>query len=157
MDAQVKNLSLQHATLNKDAMLQQKTESVVLTPDSAQWEKELAVFRQIREINKPVNRSAYRVDYRTVNGATVKSITGTPKQQVQYLKLYYHQSLADVSKIEALYTENNSLFNTTRTLTMEFQSINNKSMLSSYSIVGTQKMLLGDSINFTLQGSVKIK
>jgi hypothetical protein len=49
------------------------------------------------------------------------------------------------------------MFNSSKRLTMAFESIYNKVTLVNYAISGKQKMLLGDSVSFDIRGDFKIK
>ena len=52
--------------------------------------------------------------------------------------------------------EETSLYKSSRFLTLEFQNINNKNVLTSYSVKGGQKMIMGDSVIFSVKGKILI-
>ena len=159
--AQISYLPSTNARLTKKSRLDNRTDTTVLTPaDTTIWSAELDVFRQLADINKPINSGAYIIHDDLPDpqsNLSIKSFTGTKKQSVAYLKLYYQDTLSKLRKIEALYREENILYKNARILTMEFQDINNKMIVTSYSIYGGQKMFLGDSVVFSIQGEIKIK
>jgi hypothetical protein len=71
--------------------------------------------------------------------------------------VYYLDNLSNIKKIEALYSEANSLLKESRLLTLEFKEVYNKNILNSYSIKGGQKMFLGDSVQFMVRGSISLQ
>jgi len=76
--------------------------------------------------------------------------------QVEVLRVYYKGSLANLKKIEASYRKKNYLYENLQQLVLEFNKIYNKNTLTSYSIEGTQKMILTDSVKFSINGSITI-
>ena len=158
VSAQVIALSESNATLRKEAMLGSVSDTVTATPDSLGWSEELGIFRQIDVINRPVNLGTYLITDDEIDpgsNLTVKEFVSTTDQPVQYLRIYYDQSIDKPRKIEALYREENALYRSTRELAMEFQQLDNKIVLTSYSIQGSQKMVFEDSIAFTVRGKVQ--
>ena len=147
--------------LIKQALLNGKDDSTMITPkDSVAWATELDVFRQLEMINKPINRGLYSIvdEKDTKSNLMIRSFTSTKKElAVQFLKIYYHNSTANLRKIEGLYLEKNYLYSSAINLSMEFDNLYNKITLTNYTIKGKQKMFLGDSVNFTISGKVKIK
>jgi hypothetical protein len=159
--AQVIFLPKVKAAVTKETLLDHQSAAVVtFTPrDTMLWSKELEVFAQLKDINKPINKGAYLVEdglLDTQSNLKVKLFTGTPAQKVRWMKLYYHNVLSKLKKVEALFNEENPLYESSRILTMEFQELNNKTVLTSYSIVGGQKMFTADSVTFSIQGKIKI-
>jgi hypothetical protein len=160
LDEQVKSLTLSHATLLKKASIDGKEESTSLIPkDTTRWKYELDVFAELNDINKPANVGKYR----TVQGVKdansnllINSIESTEQLPVVFLKVYYLDNLSNIRRIEGLYREESSLLKSVRQLSMEFQNINNKIVLTSYSITGGQKMLLGDSVQFSVNGMITL-
>jgi hypothetical protein len=157
---QLTELTDRNARLSKSAVVHGKSDSITYTPkDTIEWGKELGVFRQLELINKPVNHGSYLVEDNLKDPAsnlTVKSFTSTEELPVRYMKIFYQTSVSRPRKIEALYDEANSLYKSSRLLFMEFSQINNKTVLTSYSIDGGQKMIMGDSVTFLIKGNITI-
>jgi len=132
-------------------------------PDSNAWNNELQIFRELEAMNKPINRAMYTL---TDNLADDKSnlkimlVESKPNLQkpppVRYFKLFYQEHPHNVRRIEAQLDERNSLYQSTRLFTMEFQRVRDNLMLTAYSIQGGQKMFLGDSVAYSIHGVVTL-
>jgi hypothetical protein len=158
---QVNTLTALKATLTKQAVISQKSDSKKYTPaDTLAWITELEIFRQLDVINKPVSRSSYLVNdglYDPGSNLTVKAFTDTTDDlPVKYLRVYYDRSVFAPRKIEAYYKDENSLYQSSRLLLLEFQQINNTPVLTSYAIEGGQKMILSDTVTFSVKGKITI-
>lgn len=160
LDNQVHHLSQSKATLFKKASIGEKEEERSFVPrDTSAWQFELDVFAQLNDINKPTNVGKYRTDRAVKDIASnllIYTIESTERLPVSFLKVYYLGHLSNIRKIEGLYHEESSLLKSTRHLSMEFQNINNKIVLTSYSMKGGQKMLLGDSVQFSVHGTITL-
>jgi hypothetical protein len=155
INVQVAFLSKSGSRLEKKAGIGENLERVVNTPDSAGWSKELAVFRQLEVAGRPTNRDKYQVSERedTRSNLKVRSYvaTGTP---VPYVHLYYLNGIGDLRKIEAGYYESNLLYTSKRDLTLEFDRGNGTATLKRYSIEGYQKIIMADSVHFSVEAEV---
>ena len=156
---QVSHLAIMGAGLFKEALLSGKTDTLTYTPTDALWAKELDIFRKLDEINKPFNKENYQVSDGLVDPGSnlkVKAFTTGKEIPVVYLKIFYQGSIEKPRKIEALYEEENELYQSARLLSMHFQQIDNKTVLTSYSIKGGQKMIFGDSVAFYISGKILV-
>lgn len=157
---QVQYLTLSHATLSKKATIDGKEETISFIPkDTTRWKYELDVFAALNDINKPANVGKYHTEQGLKDSNSnlfIYTIESTETLPVVFLKVYYLDNLSNIRKIEGLYREESSLLQSSRHLSMEFESINNKIVLTSYSITGGQKMLLRDSVQFSVQGMVTL-
>lgn len=157
---QVQYLTQSHATLEKKAFLDGKTGvSSFIPQDTTRWKHELDVFAELNDINKPANVGKYHTkrDVKDPNSnLLIYQMESTETLPVVFLKVYYLDNLSNIRKIEGLYREESSLLKSSRHLSMEFQNINNKIVLTSYSITGGQKMLLGDTVQFSVTGMVTL-
>jgi hypothetical protein len=155
---QARLLALRNAKLHKEAIVVEANDTLEYTPkDSLAWNRELDVFRQLDAMNKPVNRSNYLVDdnlYDPGSNLTVKAFTALEPLPVRSLRVFYDTDIGKPRKIEAIYDEENALYSSTRNLLLEFEQVNNKNLLTSYSIDGGQKMILSDSVTFTVRGKI---
>lgn len=158
--AQIKLLTSVQAKLTKKAHIDGKEEVETYIPKSdTAWAHELDIFTQLNDINKPTNVGKYRIETGlkdTNSNLLIYSLQSTETLPIVYYKVYYLHTRSEIRKIEALYSEESSLLDTSRKLTMEFQNINNKIVLTSYSIAGGQKMLLADSVTFSVSGSITL-
>lgn len=159
VQAQAKYLSENNTTLTKVTMLGEVHDTVSVKPkDTTAWKKELEIFEALEIINKPVNKDLYRIERFAddKSNLSVKAFTTKDYLPVKYLKIYYHQSPDKIRKLQAQFNESNSLYRSTRSLTMEFQQVDNTPVLTSFSIIGSQKMFLGDSVRYKISGFLSI-
>jgi hypothetical protein len=158
VNEQVKYLTARQAKLHKVATVGSvNDDSTYIPKDSARWNAELEIFRSLDAINKPVNQSNYLVDdnlFDPSSNLTVKAFSALTDLPVKYVRVFYQSALQKPRKIEALYDDKNALYKSGRVLTMNFQQIDNKTILTSYSIKGGQKMILSDTIGFEINGRV---
>lgn len=158
---QVKFLSHAKTKLIKKASLEGRADSTIRdSPDSAGWSKELGVFLQLDVINKAIYRDKYVVhDGRDPMSnlliryfdAREESAEGLP---VPRLRIYYHGNLNNIKRIEGTYREENSLYASSQFLSLDLQDMHNKTVLTSYSIKGDQKMILADSLEFSIDARI---
>jgi len=158
--AQVKALTEAKAELTKEVRMNETTESTTFIPkDSLAWTNELEIFQQIASINKPANRSYYQESILddTSSNLTIRSLKTNEKLAVKEVRVYYLQTPEHIRKIEAFTSDRNSLYKSARTLVLNFSEVNNKTPLTSYSIQGGQHMMLGDTVQFDVQSTIRIK
>ena len=160
LNAQARYLSERKAIVNKVVVLDGKEEKISLTPkDSTAWKSELEIFTTLDVINKPVNRSFYEVEEFSDSKSNLMVKSFTTKEEdlaVKYFRIYYQHEPARLRKLEAGFNEVTSLYKTSRELTMNFQQFGNAVVLTNYSIVGGQKMMLDDSVQYRISGSLRV-
>jgi len=157
---QVRHFINQGAEIRKKAVLNGVEKMTVILPeDSVDWEEELAIFLELDIINRPINRNLYKVEdlSDTESNLRIKSFTATEELPVRYLKVYYFKTMDRVRKIEAEYNARNSLYQSTRFLTLEFEEVGGKSQLTSFAVDGGQKMFLDDSVQYTIDAAIARK
>lgn len=161
VSSQIHFLTEAKASTHKVARLGEKEEKQTIQPkDSTGWMNELDIFHELKTLNKPINVGAYKVeDGLTDNRSNlkIKTIVTDKELPVRSMKIYYYGKPENVKRIEAQFKETNSLYSSTRFLTMEFQDVYNKPVLSSYSINGGQKMFLGDTVVFSVKGNITLQ
>lgn len=161
LQAQTDWLSKMKTSTKKVATLDGKENTSTLQGmGTTGWKSELEIFRDLDLINKPINRKAYQVEQNipdTRSNLLIKSITTVEELPVRSLKIYYHQTLQKIKRIEAQFQEANTLYSSSRFMTLEFHEINDKATLAAYSVSGGQKMFMGDSVQFSIQGTVTVR
>lgn len=161
LNAQVNYLTDAKAKLTKDAEINGLQESTSFTPaDATGWQHELDIFFALNTLNKPINLGSYTVTKDqpdSTSNLLIQSFSTTKDLPVKYVNIYYLDNPSDIKKIEALYSEKTSLLKESRLLTLEFKEVNNKNILNSYSIQGGQKMFLGDSVQFSIRGTISLQ
>ena len=148
------------AIISKKAVLNGVEKMTTINPkDSLAWNEELAIFFELDVVNKPIHKGIYHIEEYADNKSnlSVKSFSTTEDLPVIFLKVYYQNSMSQLRKIEAQYNEANSLYSSKRFLTMEFENVYNKTILTSYSITGGQKMFLDDSVQYNIDANIVLK
>jgi hypothetical protein len=153
INRQVLELQKANVTLQKKAELNTKADSVSMVSDSLTLANELDIFRQLDVINKPVYRNMFEVSDRekdTRSNLWMRSYRAKKESVVPYVKFYYQSVPWHLKKIEAVYQEKNALFYSQRFLQMEFDDATGLPILSNYRLTGVQKMILTDSVRFSV-------
>jgi hypothetical protein len=155
--AQIKLLCASKARVTKVASMGGKEDQSTFVPDTSAWENEMSVFRQLDVFQKPTYRDAYEIQDKMPDAKSnllIRSYQATRNIPVMQLRFYYHEHFKNLKRIEAEYHERNSLYSTHRRLSMDFDEANGKPLLTRYSIEGVQKMILSDSVRFSIKSVV---
>lgn len=156
INAQSKALIKAQATLSKSVSLNGKRDLSTVKADSVLLTHELEVFRQLDVINKPLYRNAYQIadrDRDPKSNLLMRTYRALHPSPVPAVTFYYFQDLGHLKKIESVYREVNTLYNTERSLYLEFDDISGTPLLTHYKVTGKQKMILSDSVLFAIEGS----
>jgi hypothetical protein len=160
LNAQARYLSEKKAIVRKVVILDGKEEEISVSPkDNTAWRNELEVFTALDVINKPVNRGYYSIEEFSDSRSNLMVKSFTTKEEdlpVKYFKIYYQNKPERLRKLEAHFNELNSLYKSSRELTMDFQQFGDTVVLTSYNIVGGQKMILDDSVQYRISGSLNV-
>jgi hypothetical protein len=163
LQAQTQLLIATKASLTKSAYLGERKETKQLSPDSLGWIDEFGTLSELALINKPIYRGMYSVMDEQDNKSNLRILSYAIKDKAQEgkipvrnVRIYYLGSLDRIKRIEGSYHEENELYRGSHTLSIELKDVYNKTMITSYSIVGHQKMILADSVDFTIEGQIGI-
>lgn len=157
INQQLRYLEKTEASLSKMASIDSATDRSNFKPDSTSWANELEVFLHLDVINKPIYVGAYEVmdGEKDINSnLTIRSFVANREVPVKSLKLYYQGSPKKLRKLEAVLSEQNSLYYTSRKFSMEFEDVNGQAVISRHDVRGTQKMILRDSVKFSISSKI---
>jgi hypothetical protein len=159
LNAQVRELTAARAELKKTAVIgKEESTSTYVPPDENGWKKELEIFYHINTINKPVNQSLYSTSDQQEDNSelSVRTIRTTAEMPVEFLKVYYRHDPMSPERLVARVRENNTMYEGTRTLEMQFDVVGSKPILRKYLINGGQEMFVGDSVQYGIIGEISI-
>lgn len=160
IDQQVANLSRIQPVLEKEAEINGKQERIKLEKtDSAVWAKELDIFRQLDLNARALNAGRYEVKTGLRDGTSNLSIIEYAAKEelpLSHVRIYYQENPEKVRRIEGKFRskETNRLYSSGRYLSMELIDINSQAMLTKYSVIGGQKMIMGDSMSYNIVGAL---
>jgi len=153
---QVHQITSAKVSLIKKTFLNGKKDSTILLPDTAQWKHELDAFQQLDVINKPLFKGNYQSKNQGDDHSNllVRSFTTEMKSPVPEVKFFYQDGYKRLKRIESVFNESNVLYSTSRKLTLEFEEHQGAAMISRYRVQGFQKMILSDSVAFSVEGKL---
>lgn len=154
LDQQIALLSKSKTVVNKEANIDSLQEQSTFVPDSLGWANELEVFRYLEVINKPIYQGLYElVDQKDEHSnLKVRVLKAKAEVPVREFKIYYQDTFDHLKRIEAEIEEKNSLYYSSRKLSLQFDEM----LLSQYRISGVQKMILRDSVKYSIESKVLI-
>jgi hypothetical protein len=153
---QIKKICNTKDSIRKDATMDGKQDHSSFVLDSSRLAHEWDVFRQLDVINKPLYKGNYEITEGkdTKSNLTVRAYTSKIKSPVPFVRFYFQNDFQKLKRIESHYQEQNPLYFTERNLTMELDDVLGEAMIKKYSIIGAQKMILSDSVKFSILGSI---
>ncbi len=155
VNVQITALVKAKASLTKSVVLDGKSDQSTIKVDSAMVAHELDVFRQLDFINKPLYRTNYQItegEKDTQSNLITRKYKAKDAAPVSVVTFYYHNNFKQLRKIESEYQEDNTLYSTKRILQLEFDDASGTVLLSRYTLRGSQKMILNDSVKFSIEG-----
>lgn len=136
-------------TTNIDGV--EETQAIQL--DSTGWATELQIFFEA-DINDPILRDAYQLKEET-QGDSMRSESFEVKTgqntEIKILKIDYPSETNAPAQISAVFEEKNALYDAKRALELRFERYDGENILTGYSIIGAQKMLLKDTVFYKVQ------
>lgn len=139
-------------SLRKEAVFAGEVEKTLITLDSAGLADELEVFREL-DINKPVLSGRYQVEETLLDGQRLISYEADDKEalKINFLKVYENAENGVVERIEALFSNQNILYNSTRLLSLQYEQVNGKTLPRYYSVEGVQKMIFNPQEKYRIE------
>jgi hypothetical protein len=151
MEKQVEQLAQRRAAVTKQVSLRGNPTETVRVP-AVKWADELQIFFQA-DINKAALRGAYAVDSVALPGGqlrrTYTRLPGQPNAPVSRLTVV--QQGAEPQQLDATIVQSNPLFSAQKQLRLQLQN----GQLRSYEVVGTQKLVLFDTLRYAAAGRVE--
>ena len=151
LNKQVAQLAQRHAAVVKRVSLRGNATETVRVP-TVKWADELQIFFQA-DINKAALRGGYAVDSIVLPGGllrrTYTRLPGQPNAPVTRLMVVQQGAVAQ--EVAATIVQNNALFATRKQLHFQLQN----GQLRQYEVVGTQKLVLFDTLHYAAAGQVE--
>ena len=151
LNKQVAQLAQRHAAVTKRVSLRGNATETVRVP-TVKWADELQIFFQA-DINKAALRGGYAVDSIVLPGGllrrTYTRLPGQPNAPVARLMVVQQGAVAQ--EVAATIVQNNALFATRKQLHFQLQN----GQLRQYEVVGTQKLVLFDTLHYVAAGQVE--
>jgi hypothetical protein len=159
VNVQIEKNSINKDSIHKVAVIDGKQDRSVFIIDSLRLAHEWDVFRQLDVINKPLYKGNYEITEGkdTKSNLQVRTYQSKIKSPVPFVRFYFQNEFKNIKKIESNYEEKNSLYFTKRDLMMTLDDLSGESLIKNYSITGSQKMILSDSVKFSIRGSIAAK
>lgn len=154
VNVQVEKLSEAKATVSKKTFLNEENDSIAFVPNAEQWKNELNELAQLDVINKPSFKTAYHFtdakdDHSNLQ---VRTYSTTSKSPVAWVKFYFLKNFKKLKKIESIYHEENTMVTSQKKLWIDFDD---SLQIAHYHIQGFQKMILNDSVKFSIDGKIR--
>lgn len=132
--------------LTKQVILDGETESQSFTPTKEQLEDEFKVFLEL-DLNQPNYVGAYM---ETVTESVLRyDLKPDQESAVKFLEISYENG--DVNQITGQFVENKDIYNHEREVVVNFR----EDIIASYTIIGNQDMIIGDSVYFKIDAELK--
>ena len=152
LDGQVKRLSEQRITLEKHAEVNGVGSDSVLVPDSTGWSRELEVFRQLNDASPWSGDQGVEQDSRSNLKFRRHRNENGPLRE---LRVYYLDDIRHLRRLEGEVVEDNPMYSARRTLILEVEEGGEQLTLSSFRVVGYQKLALRGTANSLITGTLR--
>ncbi len=147
-------LDSQIVQLNKTKPSVQKTiayesESEMLQASPSDWQQELEVYLDA-DINRPILKGAYQVNEQTTQEGKCTTYTAQ-KTSLEVEKMAVWYRAGNIEKVEIEQQTKNLLFQTNRTLRLQFQ----EEKLTAYALEEQQQLLFTSPVRYSLSAQIQ--
>jgi hypothetical protein len=153
LDIQYSLLKDSDLRVSKYSSVNSSEDTVVISPDSTQWQNELSVYRKAN-INKPLLRGKYEVIRKVEKEDSLIRYSALQPEDMYVKELMVNFSRGELVGLEATVADENPVYGAQRHLQMWFKSENDRPMLERYSITGKQKMILKDTVTLAIVSEI---
>ena len=152
VNTQIKKFETRKDSIQKTSALDGKYDISSFKIDSTHLAHEWDVFRQLDWINKPIYKGNYEIIEKpdAKSNLIIRSYVAKVKSPVPFIHFYFKNDFKNLKKIESQYEEQNALYYTNRKLSIYFD----ENLIHQYSIEGSQKLILSDSVKFSITGRI---
>lgn len=154
INQQIKVLAASNISIHKNASITDSTTTGMAVADSAALARDLDIFRQIDLINRPLFKGKYAMSEGpdTQSNLIVRTYSPTIPSPIKEVRFYFLENFKKLKRIEVRYEEDNTLYYTRRDYVLEFVDTD-PVLLQKTTVKGIQKMILNDSVSFTVESS----
>jgi hypothetical protein len=154
INQQIKVLAASNISIHKNASITDSTTTGMAVADSAALARELDIFRQIDLINRPLFKGKYAMSEGpdTRSNLIVRTYSPTIPSPIKEVRFYFLENFKRLKRIEVRYEEDNTLYYTRRDYVLEFVDTT-PVLLQKTTVKGIQKMILNDSVSFSVESS----
>lgn len=154
LDEQTELLEAHNAKLTSELSVNGETETIIMELDSAsQWKEQLTLFYQA-DINKLGLEKAYLTEQLLPGENQRKIIDQAISSKAIVRLIEYNYSFDELKNIRILIKDENTVYDFSKELNLNFTTLNDKSLLSSFSIIGNQDMILKSKLNYSLNAKI---
>lgn len=141
-----------NVSLHKEAKFSGELEESRIRLDSAALAEELEVFREV-DINKPVLSGRYHITTTQEDGRELVTYEADDKESlnINFLKVYRNAENGVVERMEALFSNRNVLYNSTRLLSLQYGKVNGQVLPQYYTVEGVQKMIFSEEEEYSIR------
>jgi hypothetical protein len=155
IDDQLKLIDSLSPSLSKTAEINGVSETTEFEAADSVWAKELLIFR-LADLNKPTLVDSYQKRSSIVHGDSIITyISKSPKATlVDTLGIVLQNNRP--KSVWASLNSANTLFQSSKNLSLHFEPIGDEMVVSAYSVYGWQKMTSRDSTTFFVQATINL-
>ena len=155
LDEQIEFLVKNNATLEKTLGAGSESETTQKTPSTDEWKEELKLFYNAN-INKLGLKDAYEIEELGRIGGG-KKLINSAKSDAQSVRLIeYNFGHETLESLRILIEEENEVYVFKKEMQMMFALKKGKLVLDTYSIEGSQTMVMKSDLNFSLNAKVRV-
>lgn len=141
-----------NVSLHKEASFAGEVEEARIRLDSVALAEELEVFREV-DINKPVLSGRYHITTSQEDGRELVTYEADDKESlnINFLKVYRNAENGVVERMEALFSNRNILYNSTRLLSLQYGKVDGQVLPQYYTVEGVQKMIFSEEKEYSIR------
>ncbi|MCU0418635.1 MAG: hypothetical protein MUC38_03170 [Cyclobacteriaceae bacterium] len=154
--AQAHAYRVQPAGIEKYARVDDQTDTTWLAFDTGTLQREWDLFTPLNAFQKPAFADTYAVTVEKDphSNLTVKRYRSMQEVPVPQVEFYYLATPTRLRAIRAVFEERNLFYSTQRHLRLSFAEHGGQPVITEYAVAGYQKMVLADSVQFSITGKI---